>query len=151
VGEHTVYESSAQCLAVCAALEAGTIGQDGPNDTIGCRKTHSYNALVGAPATHCPHSGPGGASVCGTDCPAYCRLLQAACPTEFASAHPGGAVACTASCMTERGGAHVDYDVQSADDPGAGIACRMLYTARAITTPTAGLCQSAIGQGSCAP
>src|SRR5581483_2075272 len=110
-GQLAVYASSAECHAVCAALDPGTTN-DHTQNTLGCRFYHSYNALsvTGAPI-HCPHTGPGGDGHCGADDPAagtgncvsYCKLAEKACPNEFASAFPDQPQAdshsqCVAAC-----------------------------------------------------
>jgi hypothetical protein len=148
-GSFKVYESRSQCLAVCEALDPGLLTDNPPNDTIGCRKTHSYNALTTDPMVHCPHAGPGGADVCGADCPAYCTLAQRACGTAFA-ADFANRDACISACSALRGTGHVMYSVETAEDDPNPIACRMLYATRASAGPaTAEFCEAALGRGAC--
>jgi hypothetical protein len=150
-GDNKVYETSAQCLATCKQLIAGS-ASDQTGDTVGCRKTHAYNAIVLKPLPHCPHSGPGGAGICGTDCPAYCRLFKAGCEAAFKDAFGTGADAntqCESACMALRGADPLtSYTVASASAKGANpIACRLLYATRALEHPEqqAMLCKSAAG------
>jgi hypothetical protein len=63
--EFAMYESERQCLDVCEILPPGT-AEDETDDTVACRRYHSYNALA-APAAHCLHAGPTGDGHCGTE------------------------------------------------------------------------------------
>ncbi len=80
-GDQQIYQTLDQCKAVCNALPKGTVGDTSQN-TVGCRKYHSYNAMLD-PDTHCSHTGPGGDGHCGDmatgNCESYCILAQAAC------------------------------------------------------------------------
>lgn len=161
-GDFAVYESAAQCQAVCAALPAGVLSDDGTADgvsehnTVGCRIYHSYSSIA-APGTHCPHAGPGGDGHCGKDegpgatdpkanCEAYCGLAQAACAAEF-SAKFADQAACKAECNA-LAGAKADslYAVSKAGN--SELACRLLHVARALEG-TAGTCDVALGTAAC--
>ncbi|RYZ02196.1 MAG: hypothetical protein EOO73_32780 [Myxococcales bacterium] len=152
-GELTQYESPEQCLAVCEALEIGT-NDDQAGNTVGCRRYHAFSSTL-APTTHCFHSGPTGDGHCGQDdastgdtsnCESYCRLVEAACPDEFA-AGPGSAAECMQTC-SELPEAKADskYAVESAES-STGLSCRVLYAARAFEDKTA--CASALGGDLC--
>jgi hypothetical protein len=149
-GAQRVYESRSQCLAVCEVLEPGLLTDDYPMDTVGCRKSHAYNALTVDPVPHCPHSGPGGANVCGTDCPAYCKLVQSACATSFAAEFTD-LDECISACSTLRGTGHLMYAVETAETDDANpLACRMLYATRAVASPsTLEFCEAALGRDAC--
>lgn len=153
-GEHTVYESREQCLDVCAALPQGETGHRTEN-TVGCRRYHSYSSLV-APATHCSHTGPGGDGHCGLDaddtlanCESYCHLLDQACGEEFAKEF-SDLSDCVSDCSSQPKsfGAAADsgYDVASAQTGGT-LACRLLHVSRALSDATE--CASAMGGGDC--
>jgi hypothetical protein len=149
--EDKVYDTEAQCLATCTALAPGS-ASDQQGDTVGCRKTHSYNALLIGVSPHCPHSGPGGAGVCGTDCPAYCRLFKAGCDASFKASFGAGTDAtsmCESACVALRGPDPVkNYSVATASAKGANpIACRLLYATKALEHPEQKdmLCKSAAG------
>ena len=154
-----VYENKAQCLATCAQLVPGDVSDYSGVDSVGCRKSHAYNALLIAPKPHCSHAGPGGAGLCGTDCPAYCRLFKAGCDAPFKDAFGSGADAtskCESACLTLRGQDAIDnYSVTTASAKGANpIACRLLYATRALEHPDqqATLCKSAAGtDATCKP
>jgi hypothetical protein len=143
--DHPVYESPEQCMSVCAALPAG-VEQNRTEDTIGCRKYHSYNS-VADPVTHCSHAGPGGDGHCGVDnCTGYCTLLAAACPTDFQGHFAGNADQCLTECRTLSGAAK-DSGYSIAAPNGNTLQCRLLHVTRAFAEPTA--CASAAGAGDC--
>jgi hypothetical protein len=145
-GANTVYESKAQCMAVCPLLEKGKNSDTTP-DTVGCRKYHSYNALSG-PESHCPHAAPTGDGHCGPSCPAYCMLLEKTCPTEFATTY-GDASTCNSECATIPGALDDKYfEQQTVKDT---MRCRVTNVARAAEKG-ANLdqaCSAAVGGGEC--
>jgi hypothetical protein len=154
-GEQAVYESNDQCIAACQAMPPGELTDSGGEDTLGCRSTHSYNALVGDAETHCPHSGPSGSAVCGQDCPAFCTQLQSACSAGFAAEYgegEDGLEACATVCepLLEGEGSlkYAVGDEQIASLPK--LACRMRAVARAsVADAAAALCQQALGSAPC--
>jgi hypothetical protein len=142
-GGNAAYESESQCLAVCAVLDKGK-NSDQVENSVGCRKYHSYNAIA-APAQHCSHAGPTGDGHCGTDnCESYCRLVEQACNAEFKTAF-GDAYKCATECV-KLPGAKADTWSQSAKT-GNSVRCRAINAARAIQTPSA--CVAALGGGEC--
>ncbi len=150
--ELAVYESVEQCRAVCALLPAGQI-TDIKENTVGCRKYHSYNALVD-PTSHCPHTGPGGDGHCGSadapsaetftgNCESYCILAAGACdsavagvdPAETFQAHFKTKAACQQACGKIDGAApNSGYAVAPAPT-GDTVQCRLLHAARAALKP----------------
>ena len=160
-GADTVYEDSAQCHAVCAALDKGEV-TDTSQNTVGCRKYHSYNALVD-PDTHCPHTGPGGDGHCGAidappaetgNCDSYCLLASTACtlttsPTSnFTTSFPGGQADCISQCVKLSGaGPSLPYSVSPTLPKGNTLQCRLLHVSRALTTPAE--CAAALGAAPC--
>jgi hypothetical protein len=138
-----VYDNRAQCLEVCGHLDLGD-PSDSTQDTVGCRAYHAYNAFVtNQPESHCPHAGPGGDKHCGTgNCPAYCRLLQDACPGEFTSTFTDEAT-CLKECA-DLEGAGGDTKMVIANAEGDNVMCRLYQISRAFQDPT--LCASAVGQ-----
>ncbi|WP_437745287.1 hypothetical protein WMF39_09865 [Sorangium sp. So ce1504] len=141
-GDLAVYESRAQCLAVCAALPPGAT-EDRTENTVGCRKYHAYSAML-APTTHCPHAGPGGDGHCGVEepgsgttgnCVSYCTLFEAACKEALGEAYDGWGAACQDECSTMTGAAHDShYSVASAEG-GDTVSCRLLHVSRAFENP----------------
>lgn len=146
-GTYAVYEDDAQCHAVCNALQLG-MATDTTMNTVGCRTYHSYNAiLLAMPELHCPHAGPGGDGHCGTDnCESYCRLAEAACPTDFKDHFGTEADACMTECEKVPG-AKMDsgYSVNAPD--GNTVQCRLLHTARAFADQKE--CAAALGTATC--
>ncbi len=96
-GNPSIYESEAQCMDVCKALEPGLIG-DTTEDTVGCRLYHTYNSMLDP--SHCAHTGPGGDGHCGDhdkgNCNSYCHLLETACSDDFEAKFPD-----PSKCQTE--------------------------------------------------
>jgi hypothetical protein len=155
-GNLQVYESQSQCLAACAVLDPGKQGDESQN-TVRCRRYHSYNALLD-PATHCTHAGPTGDGTCGTDnCHAYCQILKGGCPTEFASVY-GGDAADLGSCEDTSQGiaeskaiafhdAKPRYSVNT-QPTGDHMLCRTFHAVRAIASaaPDGDECAAAFGE-----
>lgn len=150
-GELAVYESTAQCLSVCAALPPGS-PEDRIEDTVGCRKYHAYSAMLD-PVTHCAHAGPGGDGHCGTDngvgstgnCVSYCRLLATACGEMF-NATFGEQQACVLDCIGLPGASRDSgYAIGRAE--GNTLACRLLHVSRAFDDSSA--CPAAFGEAPC--
>jgi hypothetical protein len=74
------YTTPAACRAVCAKLPPGQPGERSVN-TVECRLARAELARdTGEPGPYCFSAGPGGASVCGTDCDGYCSIMTQACP-----------------------------------------------------------------------
>jgi hypothetical protein len=134
-GSQAVYDDLAQCKAVCAALDAGTVGDTNEN-TAGCRLYHAYNALAD-PAVHCSHAGPGGDGHCGQDsgasfgnCVSYCRLAKAACKSDF-DTNFGDDATCLTECASVTGHqADSKYAVGTAS--GATLQCRLHQASLAL-------------------
>lgn len=148
------YESEAQCLKVCAALDPGTNADESEN-TVGCRRYHAFNATL-LPETHCAHSGPSGDGHCGSNkavadgytgnCESYCTLLAAACPDEFQTTM-GSADECMAQCIKlPEAEPNSQYTLAKAEQ-STGLQCRILHTVKAFESKTA--CASAAGGDQC--
>jgi len=167
VGDNSVYENRDQCEGACAELELGEPEED-TSDTIGCRTYHAVSSLAD-PTNHCSHAGPTGDGHCGIDkaadpekgtpaqfaaCRPYCRLLEAACPSEFADKYASG-TDCVEECdaSDESFGAKLDqdYTVASAKEAGDTLICGTFYAVRALGDPenAAEHCPSAFGAAPC--
>lgn len=156
-----VYTSAAQCLDTCMlTMEPGEPG-DQTLDTIRCRRYHAYFALI-EPAEHCLHASPTGDGHCGTEnCTGHCRILQRACPGEFAAKYPV-ATACDAECAGLSGARRdqfalppvgsVRYTVEPAPT-GNTLMCRAFHAVEALTAPAEESrvmhCTAALGGGAC--
>lgn len=121
------YGSEATCLATCAVLEPGEPNEPTGN-TLACRQNQAVQAGAGNNAGElCPVAGPAGGGPCGSDCDAYCSLLSAACPAEFA------AIAnCAEMCpVLDPGDAFNVPDHQV----GNTVDCRIYHTGAALIDP----------------
>lgn len=117
------YGDEASCMAVCATFPIGTEGQMDSN-TLGCRTYHA-GAAANGPGTHCPHAGPLGGGVCGTDeCDNFCSIAIAVCG-DHASKPYDGVDACKTACMAFADTATVPYATNVTD--GDSLACRMYH------------------------
>ncbi|HYQ02442.1 MAG TPA: hypothetical protein VER96_27410 [Polyangiaceae bacterium] len=140
-GELSVYESFDQCKAVCLATAPGTKQSTTPENTIGCRSAHEFNALLISAHDHCPHIGPLGAGVCGDskkggNCEAYCSLAEKACDKAFAPNFSGHAD-CVDKCSKFKGADQGDYSVAEAKEPGDTVQCRGLAVSQALAATSA--------------
>lgn len=157
MGSDAVYTSEEACLAACALFEPGS-SFDVDADTVGCRTRHAKSALS-APANYCPLAGPTADGHCSSasdsvTCAPFCRVLEAACPEQFGETWENSE-ACFADCYGRRGQwealADEHYSVESAEDSGASVGCRVSYAVRALVTPTdPSLCDAAFGAAPCA-
>ena len=157
VGSDAVYTSDAACMAACALFEPGS-SFDVDADTVGCRTRHAKSALS-APANFCPLAGPTADGHCNSagdpvTCAPFCRVLEAACPEQFGETWESSD-ACFDDCYGRRGQwealADQHYSVESAEDSGASVGCRVSYAVRALVPPTdPSLCDAAFGAAPCA-
>ncbi|HEX3855129.1 MAG TPA: hypothetical protein VHW01_29400 [Polyangiaceae bacterium] len=76
-GAYEQYRTLAQCLEVCQQLPLGRTGDENVN-SVQCRARQAYFA-DSEPAVYCKSAGPLGADKCGSNCVAYCSLMQATC------------------------------------------------------------------------
>ncbi len=140
-GEHQVYESLAQCKAVCPAFALGSAADTTPN-TVGCRTYHS-NASLNSPEIHCAHASAGGDGHCGaTHCDGYCSMMTAFCAGTFASE-----AACLAECGTLVGSARDSGFALPQVTTGNTLQCRLLAAQRAAEDPSR--CGAAAGIDGC--
>jgi hypothetical protein len=153
-GSNAQYESEQQCLDVCAALDPGK-NSDTTQNTVGCRRYHSFNSTLGA-ENHCPHAGPTGDGHCGDpslvstghtgNCESYCTLVKNACPAEFDAVLKNDQD-CMAACVElDEADKESKYTVASAKKSKA-LKCRVLHAARAFQDDTN--CDAAVGGDPC--
>ena len=117
-----VYESPAQCLAVCAQLPAGNLGDESGN-SVSCRLSQLEKA--GFEANDCAKVGPVSVDgTCGDACEAFCSLQSVACS--------GGEAYCESACpVLKKPAAYRLIDFASTDT----LQCRLGHLARALETP----------------
>ena len=155
-GADQIYADNDQCMAVCNALPLGLVGDTSQN-TVGCRKYHSYNAMLDAP-THCSHTGPGGDGHCGDmatgNCESYCILAKAACNAVMPGVTPantfdttyGDLATCQKTCAKLPGAVHDSG--YSLDAKGNNVQCLLLHASKALSTPGDD-CAAALGAAPC--
>jgi hypothetical protein len=159
VDDLKVYDNEMQCLNVCksAALPLGKLDMTAGSNSIACRKNHSYNAAVynGLGGTHCPHSGPGGAGVCGNDCESLCLLVAKSCPDEYESEYKGSTERCQKACddaakADPKYNKGMNYSVANAKR-GDAFACRLYHAALAssFANDAQAECSVAVGTAAC--
>ena len=76
-GELEQYSSLNQCLQVCQRLPAG-MPDDHDQNSVACRLRQAEFAQS-EPLVYCKSSGPLGQDKCGSNCAAYCSLMQVTC------------------------------------------------------------------------
>jgi hypothetical protein len=76
-GKYEQYRTTAQCMEVCKQLPPGATGDESVN-TVECRARQAFFA-ESEPAVYCKSAGPLGADKCGSNCAAYCSLMQVEC------------------------------------------------------------------------
>ena len=143
------YESVNDCMKTCKGFEPSE-APDVDQDTLACRRYHTYNSLRNPPG-HCTHTGPGGDGHCGKLCPAYCKLVKAACETEFAAAFVGGVTDCESACGQDffdgkavKDQMDIGYNVAMGKAGGDTLQCRLYYTTKAFSNVAH--CASALGR-----
>jgi hypothetical protein len=123
-----VYISTAACLAVCKTLPLGT-RDDTSGNTVGCRLHYATSAsTVGEKEANCSAAGPGGNSVCGTNCDGFCAIVQATCSGIYASER-----ACNSKLSCG-----VLPDRQTYNDTmtsGDSVQCRLYHASAATVDP----------------
>jgi hypothetical protein len=143
------YPDMAHCMATCGSFTVGTSQvTDTSGNTLGCRIYHGGAPAKTAPATHCPHAGPGGDQITATPpavcsggdvCATFCALEIKACGS-VDSPLPGNPRDSTnnplfqyqnmANCMSVCTG----YDkthVYSTTSAGNSLACRLRHSTTA--------------------
>ncbi len=144
-GKYQQYRTFDQCVAVCKRLPAGEPGDDDIN-SVSCRLRQAEYA-ASEPFVYCKSAGPLGAGRCGSNCLAYCSIMQATCTSEstagnlelsyFASAQEC-LEACGALPSDEQG--PEQYSSSSSAEPssfvGNHVYCRTYHVAAALEQNT---------------
>jgi hypothetical protein len=125
-GDFVVYKSRDVCLDVCAALDPGDPLEPAGN-TVACRMFEAKEAAREADA-HCASAGPGGGDTCGSDCEAWCGLLEQACPTDYAVLDDCEAL-CAGLPDNDTFDANTYYEADT-------IECRLIHVGAALRDPT---------------
>jgi hypothetical protein len=125
VDDFVVYKSRDVCLDVCAALDPGDELEPAGN-TVACRMFEA-NEAEREPDSHCKSAGPGGGNACGSDCEAWCGLLEQACPTDFAALDD-----CEALCAGLQDNSKFDANTYYETDT---VECRLIHVGAALRDP----------------
>ncbi len=144
VGDNQVYASDAVCFGICERLQDGKVGDETGN-SIECRLTNALSAkTTGEPEAHCIYAGPGGAGICGSDCEAYCSVLQQVCGARFNMDYVG-----VAQCITQCAADLPDRPPYNSDiRAGNSIQCRLYHVSAATDQPSQH-CAHAAGEPPC--
>ena len=98
-GELEQYRNLHQCLEVCARLPEGERGDENKN-TVSCRLRLAEFA-ENEPSVYCKSAGPLGQDRCGSNCEAYCTLMQSTCtPESTANNFEPSTYPSTTACLT---------------------------------------------------
>jgi len=146
------YPSTSQCNSYC--LQGIVYEQPSTNpslsDTLTCRNYHA--GLAAAPnaslTTHCPHAGPSGGGVCGSNCQAYCGAMNAFCGG--ANLNSQDNILTYSTCMSLCGDLPVDSQKYSTSVTGSdSIMCRLYHVANnAINIPNTHCPHASLSGGS---
>jgi hypothetical protein len=125
MGSNQQYPSVVECLHSCAGLPRTDAVS---SNTIACRLAHAGFAQTIDPVVHCPHAGPAGDGVCGTNCESFCSLASTACPAIYQQFAPDCMTACNNFMMTPP-------RYTTAAVTGNTFACRMYHLTLAAVDP----------------
>lgn len=131
-GEFAVYKTREICLDVCKNLDPGDSEASG--NTLACRQVEAQTAKL--EKASCANAGPGGNGICGTDCEAWCGLLEKACPDDFDDL----AGDCEGRCAALADDA--SFNVGAQYYSGDTLQCRLIHVGAALSAP-AGHCKHA--------
>jgi hypothetical protein len=138
-GSQAQYGSRDECLAFCAALPPGKVGES-QGDSIACRQFYAGSPARTDSLRFCGAAGPfGGGGVCGDRCPIFCELTLSACPPEGGAAPYPSYSDCQTACV---GFAYKDGSVDGGGEPTSGpssgntLNCRLYYVREAVMSGT---------------
>lgn len=146
------YMNRAACLEVCRRLPPGRAG-DTSGNSLACRSSLLQSSEAqNEPALVCQAAGRGGQSgmrpVCGSNCDAYCSLIEQVCPDR--STELGGDCAAACARVPDR----FAFDV-TIDRAGNTVQCRLWHVGVAAECTTEECrsrhCGHAVGVDDCLP
>jgi hypothetical protein len=131
-GDFAVYASRENCLSVCAHLPEGTEG-DASGNTVHCRLRAAELAPSEVPY-YCPVAGPGGNSVCGSNCSGFCALVVSICTGENEVWTSTESCLWACSQLSDEG----SYTTSLAAEyyQGSHLQCRLYHVAAAADEPS---------------
>jgi hypothetical protein len=122
-GPLRAYDNAGQCLATCALMAPGKVGDRG--NTVACRLPH---AKAGSGRQTCMNASAYGGGVCGDRCDAFCELVDKNCIAPLGAAAPYASKPdCVEACQKIR------YDSTGVEGPGQAfdgedtLNCRMFH------------------------
>lgn len=139
-GEDVQYASTEACVAMCATFELGAIG-DVEKNSVGCRVRVLNTIAENKEVELCKSLGPSGGGLCGSDCDAYCRSIEALCPKQFATFEGE----CATKCPKFQACGGFVADADRNDD---SLQCRVFHLTSASLDPTTH-CPHSIAEGHC--
>jgi hypothetical protein len=144
-GKYEQYRTFDQCVQVCKKLPEGTAGDEDVN-SVQCRIRQAGFA-ESEPFVYCKSAGPLGAGKCGSNCVAYCSLMQTTCTAQSTDgnlelSYFSDSQACLSACGSIP--AHEDdptqYSSSATASPscfvGNTVYCRMYHVAAALEQDT---------------
>jgi hypothetical protein len=144
-GDFQQFISRATCMEFCARLPEGS-DDDEIGNSVHCRITQArFAGDVGEPDLHCAEAGPGGNGTCGSNCEAYCVVLEQVCGARFDGEFVG-----RADCNSQCGDLADEVRFSASIDSGDSIQCRLWHLSAASVDPSTH-CGHAVGEGPCAP
>ena len=144
-GKYEQYRTFDQCVQVCKRLPEGTAGDEDVN-SVQCRIRQATFA-ESEPFVYCKSAGPLGAGKCGSNCVAYCSLMQTTCRAESTSgnlelSYFTDSQACLAACgaIPPHQDDPVQYSSSATASPscfvGNTVYCRIYHVAAALEQDT---------------
>ncbi|MEY4548679.1 MAG: hypothetical protein RL685_4874 [Pseudomonadota bacterium] len=146
------YMNRAACLEICRRLPPGRAG-DTSGNSLACRSSLLQSSEAQSePALVCEAAGRGGQSgmrpVCGSNCDAYCSLMDQVCPDR--NTELGGDCAAACARVPDR----LAFDVTT-DRAGNTVQCRLWHVGVAAECTTEECrsrhCGHAVGVDDCLP
>lgn len=126
-GEVAQFSGVALCESACAQMPQGD-ADDELGNSVACRSFHAVLAAEG-PAEHCPHAGPAGDGICGSECESFCSLAQNTCPGELSP------FANTEDCLSQCEAFPNDVEYFADVPDGDSYACRLRHLTLATLQP----------------
>lgn len=144
-GKYEQYRTFDQCVEVCKRLPEGQSGDEDVN-SVQCRVRQAQFA-ESEPFVYCKSAGPLGAGKCGSNCVAYCSLMQTTCTAEstvgnLELSYFDDSQSCLAACgaIPSHEDDPVQYSSSATASPscfvGNTVYCRMYHVAAALEQDT---------------
>lgn len=144
-GKYEQYRTFNQCVEVCKRLPEGASGDQDVN-TVQCRVRQAEFA-ESEPFVYCKSAGPLGAGKCGSNCVAYCSLMQNTCTADstvgnLEPSYFDDSQACLAACgaIPTHEDDPVQYSSSASASPscfvGNTVYCRIYHVAAALEQDT---------------